>query len=121
MTGWRLTGVMPKWMADAVNLMAVNATVHGELHAARAWRLEARRTPSIRWSPSSRSAERDRPGAQHHPRLPLLAARWRVLCVPQHHGDEDVVEGDGRVPLNEPASRLSGTAFKRGDGFLRFS
>ncbi len=77
MTGWRLGyGVMPKWIADAVNLMAVNATSCTASFTQRAGIAALDRAAGRRRRDGRRIQEasrRDGAGAQHRPRLPLHA------------------------------------------------
>ena len=127
MTGWRLGyGVMPKWMADAVNLMAVNATSCTSSFTQRAG-LAALEGPQ---------GDVDTMVAEFKKRRNVIVQALNTIpgfrcslpagafyAFPNITGTKMSSKDMEALLLNEAGvACLSGTAFgAHGDGFLRFS
>ena len=127
MTGWRLVyGVMPKWMADAVNLMAVNATSCTSSFTQRAG-LAALEGPQ---------GDVDTMVAEFKKRRNVIVQALNTIpgfrcslpagafyAFPNITGTKMSSKDMEALLLNEAGvACLSGTAFgAHGDGFLRFS
>jgi aspartate/methionine/tyrosine aminotransferase len=127
MTGWRLGyGVMPKWMADAVNLMAVNATSCTASFSQKAG-LAALEGPQ---------GDVDTMVAEFKKRRNVIVQALNTIpgfrcslpagafyAFPNITGTKMSSKDMEALLLNEAGvACLSGTAFGRhGDGFLRFS
>ena len=100
MTGWRMGyGVMPVWLAEAVNKLMVNSEfLHRQLHAAR------RNCGAYRTAGGTRAHGGGVPaaprwfhrGTEYLPGLPVPGSRRRVLCVPEHHRYGTAVARIGR-------------------------
>ncbi len=127
MTGWRLGyGVMPKWLADAVNLMAVNATSCTASFVQRAG-IAALEGPQdavdamVREFKKRRDAMVQALNTISGFRCSLPAGAF--YAFPNITGTRMSSKEMADFLLNEAGvACLSGTAFgQHGDGFLRFS
>jgi aspartate aminotransferase len=127
MTGWRLGyGVMPKWMADAVNLMAVNATSCTASFSQRAG-LAALEGPQDSVDSMVKEFKRRRDtivqALNTIPGFRCSLPAGAFYAFPNITGTKMSSKAMEELLLNEAGvACLSGTAFGRhGDGFLRFS
>jgi aspartate aminotransferase len=127
MTGWRLGyGVMPKWMADAVNLMAVNATSCTASFSQRAG-LAALEGPQDAVDTMVAEFKKRRNAIVQAlntiPGFRCSLPAGAFYAFPNITGTKMSSKDMEEFLLNEAGvACLSGTAFgKHGDGFLRFS
>ena len=127
MTGWRLGyGVMPKWMADAVNLMAVNATSCTASFSQRAG-LAALEGPQDAVNTMVAEFKKRRNAIVQAlntiPGFRCSLPAGAFYAFPNITGTKMSSKDMEEFLLNEAGvACLSGTAFgKHGDGFLRFS
>jgi len=127
MTGWRLGyGVMPKWMADAVNLMAVNATSCTASFSQRAG-LAALEGPQDAVETMVAEFKKRRNAIVQAlntiPGFRCSLPAGAFYAFPNITGTKMSSKEMEEYLLNEAGvACLSGTAFgKHGDGFLRFS
>jgi len=127
MTGWRLGyGVMPKWIADAVNLMAVNATSCTASFVQRAG-LAALEGPQDAVDAMVREFKKRRDtmvqALNTIPGFRCSLPAGAFYAFPNISGTKMTSKEMADVLLNEAGvACLSGTAFgQHGDGFLRFS
>ena len=127
MTGWRLGyGVMPKWMADAVNLMAVNATSCTSSFTQRAG-LAALEGPQDAVDKMVAEFKKRRnvmvQALNTIPGFRCSLPAGAFYAFPNITGTKMSSKEMEAFLLNEAGvACLSGTAFGRhGDGFLRFS
>ncbi len=127
MTGWRLGyGIMPKWMADAVNLMAVNATSCTASFSQRAG-LAALEGPQDSVDTMVAEFKKRRNAIVQAlntvPGFRCSLPAGAFYAFPNITGTKKSSKEMEELLLNEAGvACLSGTAFgKHGDGFLRFS
>ena len=127
MTGWRLGyGVMPKWMADAVNLMAVNATSCTASFSQRAG-LAALEGPQDDVNKMVAEFKNRRnvivQALNTIPGFRCSLPAGAFYAFPNITGTKKSSKEMEDLLLTEAGvACLSGTAFgKHGDGFLRFS
>jgi aspartate aminotransferase len=127
MTGWRLGyGVMPKWIADAVNLMAVNATSCTASFTQRAG-LAALQGPQDSVDAMVREFKKRRDAMVQAlntiPGFRCSLPAGAFYAFPNITGTKMSSKDLEAFLLTEAGvACLSGTAFGRhGDGFLRFS
>ena len=127
MTGWRLGyGVMPKWMADAVNLTAVNATSCTASFSQRAG-LAALEGPQDAVNTMVAEFKKRRNAIVQAlntiPGFRCSLPAGAFYAFPNITGTKMSSKDMEEFLLNEAGvACLSGTAFgKHGDGFLRFS
>ncbi len=127
MTGWRLGyGVMPKWVADAVNLMAVNATSCTASFTQRAG-MAALQGPQDSVDAMVKEFKKRRDAMVQAlntiPGFRCSLPAGAFYAFPNITGTKMSSKEMEEYLLNEAGvACLSGTAFGRhGDGFLRFS
>ena len=127
MTGWRLGyGVMPLWLADAVDKLMVNSNSCTASFTQRAG-LAALKGPQDDVDAMVAEFRRRRDaivkGLNEIPGFRCSRPGWRVLRVPEYHGHGLSSRELADLLLNEAGvACLSGTAFgSYGDGYLRFS
>ncbi len=127
MTGWRLGyGVMPKWIADAVNLMAVNATSCTASFTQRAG-IAALEGPQDSVDMMVREFKKRRDAMVQAlntiPGFRCSLPAGAFYAFPNVTGTKMSSKDLADLLLNEAGvACLNGTAFGRhGDGFLRFS
>ncbi len=127
MTGWRLGyGVMPKWIADAVNLMAVNSTSCTASFVQRAG-LAALEGPQDAVDGMVREFKKRRDamvqGLNTIPGFRCSLPAGAFYAFPNITGTKMSSRDIADFLLNDAGvACLSGTAFgQHGDGFLRFS
>jgi len=127
MTGWRLGyGVMPKWIADAVNLMAVNATSCTASFTQRAGlaALEGPQDAVVAMVAEFKKRRNAMVQALNTiPGFRCSLPAGAFYAFPNITGTKMSSKAMEEFLLNEAGvACLSGTAFGRhGDGFLRFS
>ena len=110
MTGWRLGyGVMPLWLADAVDKLMVNSNSCTASFTQRAG-LAALTGPQDdvdrMVAEFRRRRDVDREGPERDSRLPLRRARRRVLRVPECQRNRDAEQGAGRHAAERRGRRL---------------
>ncbi len=103
MTGWRMGyGVMPEWLAEAVNKLMVNSNSCTASFTQRA-AIAALNGPQDDVERMVAEFRRRRDafcaGLNAIPGIPLRPARRRVLCIPEHRRHRPRLTRDGTLPL----------------------